>query len=79
MPDEELFELPGAGNLSSPAILAAQVDRMLTDEKPKRFVQDFVGQSLGLYKVNVTTPDEGLYPEFDELLSNSIPKETLHF
>ena len=76
MPDEELFEIAGTGKLSNPETLAAQVDRMLDDEKSERFVKDFVGQWLRLYKVNVTTPDEGLYPEFDELLSNSIPQET---
>lgn len=76
MPDEELFELADAGKLSDPEILAAQVERMLDDEKSERFVKDFIGQWLRLYKVNVTTPDDGLYPEFDELLSNSIPQET---
>ncbi|MEC8554190.1 MAG: DUF1592 domain-containing protein [Planctomycetota bacterium] len=76
MPDAELFELADAGKLSDPKTLIAQVERMLDDDKSDRFVKDFVGQWLRLYKVNVTTPDEGLYPEFDELLSSSIPQET---
>lgn len=79
MPDEELFSLAAKGVLSDPIVLAKQVDRMLADEKSSRFVNDFVGQWLRLHKVNATTPDDGLYPEFDELLADSIPKETQHF
>ena len=76
MPDKELFELASAGELNNPETLAAQVDRMLRDEKASRFVTDFVGQWLRVNKVNATTPDDGLYPEYDELLGNSIPQET---
>jgi hypothetical protein len=48
---------------------------MLDDPKSSRFVKDFVGQWLRLYDINETTPDKKLYPEFDGLLSDSIPKE----
>ncbi|MCH8914216.1 MAG: DUF1592 domain-containing protein, partial [Planctomycetes bacterium] len=47
----------------------------LGDEKSNRFVRDFLGQWLRLYKVNATTPDAKLYPEYDELLGHAIPKE----
>ena len=40
---------------------------------------DFLGQWLRLSKVDATSPDEGLYPEFDELLGSSIPQEPLYF
>ncbi|MBP85576.1 MAG: hypothetical protein CMJ64_02490 [Planctomycetaceae bacterium] len=75
MPDEQLFALVKEGKLSDSKVLARQVDRMLGDEKSNRFVRDFLGQWLRLYKVNATTPDEGLYPEYDELLAGAIPKE----
>ncbi len=75
MPDEKLFELASEGKLSDSKILAEQVDRMLADEKSNRFIRDFLGQWLRLYKVNATTPDDGLYPEYDELLASAIPKE----
>lgn len=75
MPDDELFTLAGAGKLSDPKVLSTQVDRMLGDEKSTRFVSDFLGQWLRLYKVNATSPDERLYPEYDELLGDAIPKE----
>lgn len=79
MPDEQLFTLAAEGKLSDPVVLAGQVDRMLADSKANRFVVDFLGQWLRLNKVNVTTPDDGLYPEFDEVLSQSIPQETQAF
>ncbi len=75
MPDQELFEVARSGKLSDKEILSQQVERMLKDEKAQRFVNDFLGQWLWVHKVNATTPDDGLYPEFDELLSDAIPQE----
>jgi hypothetical protein len=48
IPDEELRNLATNGNLHDPKILAAQVERMLTDPKAKRFNKHFVTQWLGL-------------------------------
>ena len=31
---------------------------------------------MRLYKLNATTPDKTLYPEYDELLSHALPQET---
>ena len=69
------MKLASENQLSDSDVLAQQVERMLADEKSDRFVRDFLGQWLLLSKVNATTPDDGLYPEFDELLANAIPKE----
>ena len=79
LPDDELFALADEGELNRSGVLSSQVDRLLDDEKSTRFIKDFLGQWLRLNKVNVTTPDEGLYPEFDELLANAIPQETEYF
>ena len=76
MPDQELFDLAENGELGDPNVLAQQVDRMLADEKSKRFVTDFLGQWLDLHEINATTPDENLYPEYDDVLSKSILEET---
>jgi len=76
MPDDELFALAKAGKLSQASVLSRQVDRMLDDDKSDRFVCDFLGQWLRLYEINATTPDEKLYPEYDELLRREILKET---
>ncbi len=76
MPDEELLDLAKQGKLTDPRVLAQQVDRLLKDEKSQRFVQDFLGQWLRLYEINATTPDEHLYPEFDDVLNQAIRQET---
>jgi hypothetical protein len=47
MPDEELFRLAEAGKLQDPAVLTAQVDRMLDDPKSRTFANSFIGQWLG--------------------------------
>ena len=76
LPDRELFEIAASGNLTKPDVLKQQVDRMLADKKSSRFVQDFLGQWLRLNKLNAPSPDDGLYPEYDELLASAIPQET---
>ncbi len=76
MPDDELFALAAAGKLSDPKTLATQVERMLADDKSNRFVRDFLGQWLRLYQLDATTPDDKLYPEYDELLGNALGQET---
>ncbi len=76
MPDEELFAVAESGRLSDPEVMAAQVERMLADPKSERFVKDFAGQAFRLYEMQATTPDAGLYPEFDERLAQAMVAET---
>lgn len=76
MPDDELLQLAREGRLSDEKTLSAQIERILDDPKSNRFVKDFVGQWLWLNRLNATSPDDGLYPEFDELLGTAIPQET---
>ena len=40
---------------------------------------DFLGQWLRLDEVHATTPDATLYPEYDELLGDALPRETARF
>jgi hypothetical protein len=46
IPDRELFDLAAAGKLRDPAILDAQVQRMLGDDKARRFFDRFATQWL---------------------------------
>ena len=75
-PDAELFELAGEGRLSDPRVLARQVDRMLDDDRNARFVRDFAGQAFRLYEIKATSPDAGLYPEYDDRLGQAMQRET---
>ena len=48
IPDDELLKLAEQGKLREPEILSAQVERMLTDRRSRRFSQNFVQQWLGM-------------------------------
>ena len=76
MPDDELLSLAENGQLSEIDVLETQVERLLDDEKALRFVHDFVGQALRLNEMQATTPDAGLYPEFDDRLAKAMVAET---
>ncbi|MFK7766507.1 MAG: DUF1592 domain-containing protein [Mariniblastus sp.] len=79
LPDHELFLLAKNKELSDPAILHGQVERMLKDKKALRFVTDFANQWLQLSEIDATAPDKYLYPEFDDLLKKSMLAETKYF
>ena len=79
MPDEELFNLAEQGKLHDKQVLKQQVARMLADPKAKRFSDSFPRQWLELKKVGMFPPDEGLYPEYDQHLEDSMIGETTAF
>ena len=79
MPDEELFTLAQEQKLHQPDTLREQVDRMLRDPKAAAFTENFVGQWLALRSIDDTMPDELLYPEFDDLLKESMVEEVTLF
>ena len=76
MPDETLLALAAKGELRKPEVLHAQVERMLSHEKAKAFTDNFTGQWLSLRDISANTPDNALYPEFDEYLQWSAEHET---
>jgi hypothetical protein len=79
MPDDELLRLAAEKKLTQPAVLRAQVERMLKDKRSAAFVSNFTGQWLELRNIEATTPDKRLYPEFDELLKLAMVEETEAF
>jgi hypothetical protein len=79
LPDPALHGASVAGRLSDPAVLAAELERLLEDPKCGRFVEQFTGQWLGLRRIDETTPDTKLYPGFDELLQVSMVRESRSF
>lgn len=76
IPDDRLRGLAGTGELAKPAVLRAQVERMLGDPRAGRFVEDFTAQWLDLSEINFTQPDRKLYPEYDDFLKESMVAET---
>lgn len=73
IPDEQLLELAFAGRLSEPAVLKAQVERMLADSKAEALVSNFAGQWLQLRELAAATPQD---PGFDEELRSAFNAET---
>ena len=65
-PDEKLLALAATGKLSRPDMLAAQVDRLLADERSHDFAAGFVHQWLGLDRLDFFRFDHELFPDFDE-------------
>ena len=76
MPDDELLDLAATGELSNPATIKSQIDRMLDDPKSERFIKDFAGQAFRLYELHATSPDPRLYPEYDARLARAMAEET---
>lgn len=78
MPDDELLSVAAKGELHKPEVLRAQTERMLSSPK-NSLARNFAGQWLELRKIDDTTPDKKLYPEYDELLKISMLTETESF
>ncbi len=79
MPDDELLRAADNGSLRKPAVLQAQVARMLKDEKTRALVENFGGQWLELRKLESSKPDREKFPEYDDYLRMSIQRETEMF
>ena len=76
MPDEELFEAAGKGELRKPDVLRTHLQRMMADRKISRFVDTFPGQWLQLHRVGMFPPDPELYPDYDAWLEQRMIRET---
>lgn len=76
MPDAALTKLAAAGRLREPAVLAAEVERMLADPKAARFITSFTGQWLKLNQIDFTNPDPRQFPAFDPVVQESMVQET---
>lgn len=74
-PDAELL----AARLTQPEVLRQQTERLLKSASMERFVTDFTDGWLNLREIEFTTPDKQLYPEYDELLLDSMLRETRGF
>jgi cytochrome c553 len=75
MPDDPLFELAKAGTLHTPAVLEAQVRRMIKDAKSHALVDNFAGQWLLLRNIFVVTPDEKKFPDLTKDLRQAMYDE----
>ncbi len=76
IPDEELLTIAEKGQLHDPAVLRAQVKRMMADSRSEALIQNFVGQWLFLRNIDRISPDTSTFMTFDENLRQSMKEET---
>lgn len=90
-PDQELFEVALAGELTEPERLATETKRLLNSRDAARFVRNFTGQWLGTRHLAEIMPDarlinfkpahrDGMIGEserfFQEILKRNLPMKT---
>lgn len=76
-PDDRLLELASRDQLSDPAILAAEVSRMLRDSRARRFSERFAREWLRLDKYGLVAVNPEFYPNYDEDLGNDMVAEVI--
>jgi hypothetical protein len=79
IPDDELLSIAEKNKLSDPAVLSAQVTRLLADSRSKAFTENFAGQWLYLRNLEQSKPDPDVFPEYDPVLREAFDKETVLF
>lgn len=79
VPDDELLTVASKGKLHEPAVLEQQVRRMLADARSDALIQNFFGQWLYLRNLKATTPDQQVFPDFDDNLRQAFLRETEMF
>ena len=79
-PDAELYRLAAQNKLRDPAMLRAQVKRMIADPKAWEFVRNFAGQWLSVRNFdNGNPPNRDFYKHYDDALRDSSKREPLEF
>ncbi len=76
MPDTELQRAAGAGELSSPAALRTQANRLLSDPRAAATIGSFHRQWLGLDQISSLEKDKTAYPTYSPALRDAMAAET---
>lgn len=75
MPDAELAKLADEGRLQDPAVLKAQVKRMLASPRSRALFDGFGAQWLGLDKIATKTFDADKFPQMTPALREAMYEE----
>lgn len=78
-PDHLLRRAAADGSLLKDDELRKHTERLLKHQNKHRFVEHFLGGWLDLHHIDLTQPDENLYPDFNPFLSESLVEETHAF
>ncbi len=79
IPDDQLLALASQNKLHEPAVLDAQVKRMLADPRSDQLVINFAGQWLSLRALPTQVPVTADFPDFDDNLRQAMRTETEMF
>lgn len=79
IPDETLLQVAEQNRLHEPAVLDAQIARMLADPRAEALTRNFAGQWLYLRNLDQQRPDISVFPEFDTRLRGAMATETEMF
>jgi mono/diheme cytochrome c family protein len=79
MPDDELLGLAETKRLSVPAVLDAQVKRMLADPRASALAENFAGQWLEVRNLDSIKPDPQKFPDWTPELRDAMKTETRLF
>ena len=79
MPDEELLRLGETNRLHLPAVIDAQVKRMIADPKSAAFSDNFAGQWLETRSLDAVRRDATRFPEWNADLREAMRTETRLF
>ena len=79
MPDDQLLSLAEQKRLSVPAVLDAQVKRMLDDPKAFALAENFAGQWLEIRNLDSIKPDPQKFPGWTPELREAMKTETRMF
>jgi mono/diheme cytochrome c family protein len=79
MPDDELLALAGGNKLRQPAVLQAQVKRLLADPRSAALADNFAGQWLETRSLDAVRRDAAKFPEWNAELRESMKEETRRF
>jgi hypothetical protein len=76
IPDDALLDLADRGTLATPAVLDAQVRRMLADPRAETLTTNFASQWLLIRNLATVRPGENYALNWDETLRLSMKRET---
>ena len=76
IPDDELLAAADQGRLKDPAVLRAQLRRLMEDPRSDAFIKNFGGQWLYLRTLAGAKPDSDIFATFDDDLRFAFRRET---
>ncbi|EJL32843.1 Protein of unknown function (DUF1587/DUF1592/DUF1595/DUF1588/DUF1585) [Novosphingobium sp. AP12] len=79
IPDDRLLTLAEQGKLAQPAVMNAEIARMLADPRARALTTNFAGQWLYLRNLDQQRPDIEVFPQFDTRLKSAMATETEMF